>query len=226
MTSRVLNRAVTNKNDYVTCIARYLSCVSSAQSSFKGVQWKYIARLVEFSSNVVLKQRLTTKKSGKILIRLLKPATLCVDQSERTFIVSGSEIWTVRIFRRVNQMEDSGIYLALWGAFYRFKIWGLFKRLWSFFAPREIYSHLYFLGSLSQLPFYMCPHTNPQIARKKVFLECLLKMLSSLFLLENLLNFISITFRNVKWSWKKAILNSFAIIQSNQSINQSLFLLI
>ena len=68
MTSRVSNRAVTNKNDYVTCIARYLSCVSSAQSTFKGVQWKYIAWLVELSSNVVLKERLTTKKSGKIHI--------------------------------------------------------------------------------------------------------------------------------------------------------------
>ena len=109
MTSRVSNRAVTNKNDYVTCIARYLSCVSSAQSTFKGVQWKYIAWLVELSSNVVLKERLTTKKSGKIHIRLLKPATLYVEQLERTFIVSGSEIWTLRIFRRVNQIEDSGI---------------------------------------------------------------------------------------------------------------------
>ena len=69
MTSRVSNRAVTNKNDYVTCIARrYLSCVTSAQSTFKGVQWKYIAWLVELSSNVVLKERLTTKKSGKIHI--------------------------------------------------------------------------------------------------------------------------------------------------------------
>ena len=63
MTSRVSNRAVTNKNDYVTCIARhYLSCVSSAQSTFKGVQWKYIAWLVELSSNVVLKERLTKKR--------------------------------------------------------------------------------------------------------------------------------------------------------------------
>ena len=62
MTSRVSNRAVTNKNDYVTCIARYLSCVSSAQSTFKGVQWKYIAWLVELSSNVVLKERLTKKE--------------------------------------------------------------------------------------------------------------------------------------------------------------------
>ena len=44
-------------------------------------------------------------------IRVLKPATLYVDQSERTFIVSGSEIWTVIIFRRVHQMEDSGIYV-------------------------------------------------------------------------------------------------------------------
>ena len=61
MTSRVSNRAVTNKNDYVTCIARYLSCVSSAQSTFKGVHWKYIAWLVELSSNVVLKERLTKK---------------------------------------------------------------------------------------------------------------------------------------------------------------------
>ena len=115
MTSRVSNRAVTNKNDYVTCIARYLSCVSSAQSTFKGVQWKYIAWLVELSSNVVLKERLATEKSGKIhiYIRMLKPATLYVDQSERAFIVCGSEIWTVRIFRRVNQMEDSGIYVAL-----------------------------------------------------------------------------------------------------------------
>ena len=113
MTSRLSNRAVTNKNDYVTCIARYLSCMSSAQSAFKGVRWKYIAWLVELSSNVVLKERLTTKKSGKIHIRLLKPATLYVDQSERAFIVCGSEIWTVRIFRRVNQMEDSGIYVAL-----------------------------------------------------------------------------------------------------------------
>ena len=105
MTSRLPNRAVTNKNDYVTRIARYLSCVSSAQSTFKGVQWKYIAWLVELSSNVVLKERLTTKKSGKIHIRVLKP--------KRAFIVCGSEIWTVRIFRRVNQMEDSGIYVAL-----------------------------------------------------------------------------------------------------------------
>ena len=105
MTSRVSNRAETSKNDYVTCIARYLSCVSSAQSTFKGVQWKYIAWLVELSSNVVLKERLTTKKS------VLKPATLYVDQSERTFIVSG--VWTVRIFRWVNQMEDSGIYVTL-----------------------------------------------------------------------------------------------------------------
>ena len=53
------------------------------------------------------------KKSGKIHIRLLKPATLYVEQSERTFIVSGSEIWTLRIFRRVNQIEDSGIYVTL-----------------------------------------------------------------------------------------------------------------
>ena len=114
MTSRLSNRAVTNKNDYVTCIAqRYLSCVSSAQSTFKGVQWKYIAWLVELTSNVVLKERLTTKKSGRIHIRLLKPATRYVDQSERAFIVSGSEIWTVRIFRRLNQMEDSGIFEAL-----------------------------------------------------------------------------------------------------------------
>ena len=111
MTSRMSNRSVTNKNDYVTCIARYLSCVSSAQSTFKGVHWKYIAWLVELSSNVVLKECLTTKKSGKIHIRVLKPATLYVDQSERTFIVSG--VWTVRIFRRVNQMEDSGIYVTL-----------------------------------------------------------------------------------------------------------------
>ena len=103
MTSRVSNRAVTNKNDYVTCIARhYLSCVSSAQSTFKGVQWKYIACLVELSSNVVLKERLTTKMSGKIHIRLLKPTTRYVDESERIFIVSGGEIWPVRIFRRVN----------------------------------------------------------------------------------------------------------------------------
>ena len=62
MTSRLSNRAVTNKNDYVTCIARYLLCVSSAQSTFKGVQWKYIAWLVELSSNVVLKERLTKKR--------------------------------------------------------------------------------------------------------------------------------------------------------------------
>ena len=102
MTSRVSNRAVTNKNDYVTCIARYLSCVSSAQSTFKGVQWKYIAWLVELSSNVVLKERLTTKMSGKIHIRLRKPVTRYVDESERIFIVSGGEIWPVRIFRRVN----------------------------------------------------------------------------------------------------------------------------
>ena len=94
-------------------IVRYLSCVSSAQSTFKGVHWKYIAWLVELSSYVVLKERLTTKKSGKIHIRLLKPATLYVEQSERTFIVSGSEIWTLRIFRRVNQIEDSGIYVTL-----------------------------------------------------------------------------------------------------------------
>ena len=37
----VSNRAVTNKNDYIKCLARYLSCVSSAQSTFKGVQWRY-----------------------------------------------------------------------------------------------------------------------------------------------------------------------------------------
>ena len=37
----------------------------------------------------------------------------------------------------------------------------------------------------------MCPNTNPQIRRRKVFLECLLKMLSTLFLSENLLNFIT-----------------------------------
>jgi len=62
MTSRVSNRAVTTKNDYVTCIARYLSCVSSAQSIFKGVQWEYIAWLVELSSSVVLKERLTKER--------------------------------------------------------------------------------------------------------------------------------------------------------------------
>ena len=67
MTSRVSNRAVTNKNDYVTCIARYLSCVSSAQSTFKGVHWKYIAWLVELSSNVVLKERLTKKRVERYL---------------------------------------------------------------------------------------------------------------------------------------------------------------
>ena len=67
MTSRLSNRAVTNKNDYVTCIARYLSCMSSAQSAFKGVRWKYIAWLVELSSNVVLKERLTTKKSERYI---------------------------------------------------------------------------------------------------------------------------------------------------------------
>ena len=107
MTSRLSNRAVTNKNDYVTCIARYLSCVSSAQSTFKGVQWKYIAWLV-------VKGTSHNKKEWKdTYIRVLKPAALYVDQSERAFIVCGSEIWTVRIFRRVNQTEDSGIYVAL-----------------------------------------------------------------------------------------------------------------
>jgi len=50
-----------------------------------------------------------------------------------------------------------------------------------FSPPREIFSQLYFLGSLSR------PHTNPQIARRNFFLECLLKMVNSLFLLVNLL---------------------------------------
>ena len=63
---------------------------------------------------VTVKGTSHNKKEWKdTYIRLLKPATRYVDQSERAFIVSGSEIWTVRIFRRVNQMEDSGIYVAL-----------------------------------------------------------------------------------------------------------------
>ena len=44
------------------------------------------------------------------------------------------------------------------------------------FSPLERFMKLCFLGSLSELPFYMGPHTNPQIARRNVFLECLFKM--------------------------------------------------
>ena len=52
MKSRVSNRAVTNKNDYIKYLARYLSCVSSAQSTFKGVQWKYIVCTIMFKCSL------------------------------------------------------------------------------------------------------------------------------------------------------------------------------
>ena len=60
MTSRVSNRAVTNKNDYINCLARYLSCVSSAQSTFKGV---CLENLLKFISITILKFKMILQKS-------------------------------------------------------------------------------------------------------------------------------------------------------------------
>ena len=84
MKSWVSNRAVTNKNDYIKCLARYLSCVSSAQSTFKGGQWKYIVCTIILKCS--LKGTSHNEKEWKLIhICLLKPTTLYVDQSERTF---------------------------------------------------------------------------------------------------------------------------------------------
>ena len=94
-----------------------------------------------------------------------------------------------------------------------------------FFRPqRDLFTVI--LSRQSFVTSILCVLTQiRKLQGGKFSLNVILKMLSSLFLLENLLNFISMTFRNVKYSWKKAILNSFMIIQSIKSINQSLFFL-